>query len=472
MARKRRTVHRGRRPKRGFRYWSLGKKIGVIFGGTLITVLVLSIVAGAVYISGKMERLDTQKLDTSALEINSEVARKEGYLNVALFGVDSRDGNLSSGDSRSDTIMVASLNQATGEVKLVSVYRDTLLQQDDGTYNKANAAYSFGGPEEAIAMLNKNLDLDITHYITVDFNALVDVIDDLGGVELDLTEEEVYWTNGYCNETSKVTGHEMNLLENPGKQVLNGVQATSYCRIRYTTGDDYKRTERQRNVLEQIATKAQQADLATINKIINDVFDEISTNFTLAEILSYAKGFMTYSMGETSGFPFDVTSDTLGDIGSCVIPVDLADNVKQLHTFLYGTDKEYSVSSTVKTISEEINNQTNLTYGEDSGEYSDGTSTNTTYDDSGSYYDSSSTYNSTGTYDSTGSGTGTYDSSPNGDTSGGYTGGYDSTGDSAGTYDSTGGSTGASTESYNTTGTYDATGGETYSTGTDSVTGY
>ncbi len=472
MARKRRTVHRGRRPKRGFRYWSLGKKIGAIFGGTLLTVLILSIVAGAVYISGKMERLDTQKLDTSALEINSEVARKEGYLNVALFGVDSRDGNLSSGDSRSDTIMVASLNQATGEVKLVSVYRDTLLQQDDGTYNKANAAYSFGGPEEAIAMLNKNLDLDITHYITVDFNALVDVIDDLGGVELDLTEEEVYWTNGYCNETSKVTGHPMNLLENPGKQVLNGVQATSYCRIRYTTGDDYRRTERQRTVLEQIATKAQQADLATINKIINDVFDEISTNFTLAEILSYAKGFMSYSMGETSGFPFDVTSDTLGDIGSCVIPVDLADNVKQLHTFLYGSDTEYSVSSTVKTISDEIQNQTSLTYGESSGEYSDGSTTgNTTYDTSGTYYDSSSTYNSSGTYDSTGSSGTTYDTSGTYDTTGGTSTTYDTSGTS-GTYDTSGETTGT----YDNAGTYDTTGGttggETSQTGVDSATGY
>ncbi len=472
MARRRRNVHRGRRPKTGFRYWSLGKKIGAIFGGTLIAVLVLSIVAGAVYISGKMERLDTQKLDTSALEINSEVARKEGYLNVALFGVDSREGNLTAGDSRSDTIMVASLNQATGEVKLVSVYRDTLLQQDDGTYNKANAAYSFGGPEEAIAMLNKNLDLDITHYVTVDFNALVDVIDDLGGVELDLTEEEVYWTNGYCNETSKVTGHPMNLLENPGKQVLNGVQATSYCRIRYTTGDDYRRTERQRTVLEQIAKKAQQANLSTINKIINDVFDEISTNFTLAEMLSYAKGFTTYSMGETSGFPFDVTSDTLGDIGSCVIPVDLADNVKQLHTFLYGEDSEYSVSSTVQTISDEIDNQTSLTYGESSGEYSDGTSTDTTYDTSGTYYDTSSGYNSTGTYDSTGSAGTSYDNSASYDSTGG-TGTYDTSGTNSGTgsatYDTSGGTGGT----YDNTGTYDSTGGvtggDTSSTGT---TGY
>ena len=435
MAKKRRKrVHRGRRKKRGFATWSLGKKIASIIGGTLLTVLVVGVVAGAVYLSGKMDRLDTETLDKSALEINNEVERKEGYLNVALFGVDTRDGNFEDG-SRSDTIMIASLNQATGEVKICSVYRDTLLQQSDGTYNKANAAYSFGGPEGAVAMLNKNLDMDISHYVTVDFNALVDVIDDLGGIELDLTDEEVYWTNGYCNETSKVTGHKLEELTHAGKQTLNGVQATSYCRIRYTTGDDYKRTERQRTVLEQIAKKAQKADLKTINKIINDVFDEVSTNFTLAEMLSYAKDFMSYKVGETTGFPFDLTTDTLGDIGSTVIPDGLADNVTQLHKFLYGSDISYTPSSVVETISAEIASKSSLDYGEapdDSSDYGDTYYDNSGYDQS---YDSSNTY-------TTGDGTGTGTSDGNGYNDGtGGNSGYDTgMGETGGVTDNTTGS--------------------------------
>lgn len=435
MAKKRRKrVHRGRRKKRGFATWSLGKKIASIIGGTLLTVLVVGVVAGAVYLSGKMDRLDTETLDKSALEINNEVERKEGYLNVALFGVDTRDGNFEDG-SRSDTIMIASLNQATGEVKICSVYRDTLLQQSDGTYNKANAAYSFGGAEGAVAMLNKNLDMDISHYVTVDFNALVDVIDDLGGIELDLTDEEVYWTNGYCNETSKVTGHKLEELTHAGKQTLNGVQATSYCRIRYTTGDDYKRTERQRTVLEQIAKKAQKADLKTINKIINDVFDEVSTNFTLAEMLSYAKDFMSYKVGETTGFPFDLTTDTLGDIGSTVIPDGLADNVTQLHKFLYGSDISYTPSSVVETISAEIASKSSLDYGEapdDSSDYG-----NTYYDNSG--YDQS--YDSSNTY-TTGDGTATGTSDGNGYNDGtGGNSGYDTgMGETGGVTDNTTGS--------------------------------
>lgn len=435
MAKKRRKrVHRGRRKKRGFATWSLGKKIASIIGGTLLTVLVVGVVAGAVYLSGKMDRLDTETLDKSALEINNEVERKEGYLNVALFGVDTRDGNFEDG-SRSDTIMIASLNQATGEVKICSVYRDTLLQQSDGTYNKANAAYSFGGAEGAVAMLNKNLDMDISHYVTVDFNALVDVIDDLGGIELDLTDEEVYWTNGYCNETSKVTGHKLEELTHAGKQTLNGVQATSYCRIRYTTGDDYKRTERQRTVLEQIAKKAQKADLKTINKIINDVFDEVSTNFTLAEMLSYAKDFMSYKIGETTGFPFDLTTDTLGDIGSTVIPDGLADNVTQLHKFLYGSDISYTPSSVVETISAEIASKSSLDYGEapdDSSDYGDTYYDNSGYDQS---YDSSNTY-------TTGDGTATGTSDGNGYNDGtGGNSGYDTgMGETGGVTDNTTGS--------------------------------
>lgn len=448
MAKRRRRVHRGRRKKRGFATWSLGKKIGAIVGGTIATVLVVGIVAGAVFLSGKMDRLDTKTLDKSALEINNDVARKEGYLNVALFGVDTRDGNFEDG-SRSDTIMIASLNQATGEVKLCSVYRDTLLQQSDGTYNKANAAYSFGGAEGAVAMLNKNLDMDISHYVTVDFNALVDVIDDLGGIELDLTDEEVYWTNGYCNETSKVTGHKLEELTHSGKQTLNGVQATSYCRIRYTQGDDYKRTERQRTVLEQIAKKAQKADLKTINKIINDVFDEVSTNFTLAEMLSYAKDFMSYKIGETTGFPFDLTTDTLGDIGSTVIPDGLADNVLQLHKFLYGSDVSYTPSSVVNTISDEIASKSSLNYGEstddsqeygvnyyDTSGYQQDADTSGTYseDTSGTGYDTG-TGGTTGYDEGTGTGTGgniDYDTGTGGTTTDntGTTGGYDTgTGD-------------------------------------------
>ena len=293
--------------------------------------------------------MEVQKLDVNKLEINKEVEHKTGYLNVALFGVDSREASLGKG-TRSDTIMIASLNQETGEVKISSVYRDTILQQSDGTYNKANAAYSFGGVEEAVALLNKNLDLNIEHYVAVNFNAMIDVIDTLGGLDIELTEEEVKYTNMYCDETAVVTGRPFEEdLVGAGVHHLDGVQATSFCRIRYTKGDDFKRTERQRFVIEKIVEKLQAANLATINKIADDVFAEVGTNFTLPEILSYAKDFKKYTLGETTGFPFNKSTGTLSGIGSSVLPTDLAGDVQQLHQFFFGDDG-YTPSDVVLSI--------------------------------------------------------------------------------------------------------------------------
>lgn len=346
---KRRYEKRRRRSRRGFMAWAMWKKVLAIAGG----VLVLLMTAGVAFAASKLNKIETTQLDTSKLNISTEVEHNEtGYLNVALFGLDSRDGTLGTGE-RSDTIIIASLNRETKEVKLCSVYRDTVLEQPDGSYNKANTAYATDDAEGAIAMLNKNLDMDIKHYVTVNFNVLVDVIDELGGVELDLTDEEVYWTNGYCVETSRVTGKTTTDLTKSGKQVLDGVQATSYCRIRYTTGDDFKRAERQRNVLEQIVIKAQKADLSTINRIIDKVFPKVATNFTLTEILAYAKDAFDYKLTEMSGFPFDKSTSTLTGVGSSVIADDLEDNVKQLHQFFFGSDG-YSPSSTVTSLSSSI----------------------------------------------------------------------------------------------------------------------
>ena len=164
---RRKVRHRGRRKKTGFASWSIGKKIGAILGGTFLTVAVI----GGVIVASKMNKLETVSLDTDKLNISDEVQHEEGYTNIALFGLDSRENDLGKGN-RSDTIMIASLNNDTKEVKLVSIYRDTLLQLDDGSYNKANAAYSFGGPEGAISLINKNLDMNIEKYVTVNFNAL------------------------------------------------------------------------------------------------------------------------------------------------------------------------------------------------------------------------------------------------------------------------------------------------------------
>lgn len=331
------------------KYWTTGKK--VLLG---ICIFLLLLVAAAIaFVMSKMNLLQTSKLDPDKLSIYDDLQYDEtGYLNVALFGLDTRAKDETMG-SRSDTIMIASLNRETKEVKLISVYRDTLLQQDDGSYNKANAAYSFGGAEEAISMLNRNLDMDIQHYVTVDFAALVHVIDAVGGIEIDVQEEEVSQITGYAVEIIENTGIDSMGVFEPGLQVLNGVQATAYARIRYTEGDDYRRTERQREVLTKTAAKLQQADLGTLNTIIDKVFPMVETNFTLSEILAYAKDVTKYWFGETTGFPFEKDTMSYGDAGDSVIPWTLVSNVKELHQLLF-PELSYVPSYQVQDISREI----------------------------------------------------------------------------------------------------------------------
>lgn len=319
----------------------------------IILLIVLSVAAYAIF------KLD--KLDIKVLDLTQNEWKQEGYTNIALFGTDSRD--VESDAARSDCIIVASLNNETKEVKMVSVYRDTLLELDGGHYNKANSAYASGGPEAAINMLNRNLDLDIQDYVSVNFLAVADVVDLLGGIEVELTDEEVVHMNNYCVETAEVTGKDYERIEPEvaGTYTLNGVQAVSYTRIRYTSGGDFTRTERQRLVIEKIAEKAQNAGIVKINEIIDAVFPEVSTSLTVTEILKMALGVLDYSVGESKGFPMDLeTPESIpGYSGSYVVPVGLENNVKQLHAFLF-PDQTYVPTETVKKISDNISNMTGI----------------------------------------------------------------------------------------------------------------
>lgn len=444
MAKQRRSnrkVHRGRRKKRGFSTWSLGKKIGVIFVSMLLVIVIGGGAAAAAYVTSKMDKMEVEQLDANKLEINQEVEHKTGYLNVALFGVDSRELSLGKG-TRSDTIIVASLNQETGEIKLCSVYRDSLLQQSDGSYNKANAAYSFGGVEGAVALLNKNLDMNIEHYVTVNFNALSDVVDALGGLDIEMTHTEAELTNGYFEEVAKVTGREFEMVDGYGGLIhVNGGQATAFCRIRYTQGDDFKRTERQRLVIEKIVEKLQSANLATINKIIDDVFDEVGTNFTLPEILSYAKDFKSYKLGETTGFPYNVSTGTLSGIGSTVIPTSLTSDVQQLHQFFFGDDG-YTPSETVQNIEAGIKKKaTDVGKGttKDNDSYYDDSSNSSSKGSSGSSSNKSSGASSRGSGSGNSSGSGSSGGSKS-DSGAGSGSGNSSSGSSSGGGSESGGS--------------------------------
>lgn len=324
------------------------RRILVLF----LEVVILAGLCTVAYGIFKLEKLDINILDTDKLEAYRDTGP---YTNIALFGLDSREGELGKG-VQSDSIMIASINNETNDVTLTSVFRDTLLQQQDGTYEKANSAYHDGGPEAAISMLNRNFDLDITKYVTVNFNALVDVIDMLGGIEVDLTQEEAFYTNGYAAETARVVGQEMvPIEEEAGTQLLDGVHAVGYARIRYTDGNDFKRTERQREVLQKVADKAKKADILTLNKILDKVFPQISTNLTVSDMMGFATNILDYNIVNTSGFPYEVTTseNVKKHSGSYVVPIGFANNVSRLHEELFG-ETDYQPSEKVQQIDSDI----------------------------------------------------------------------------------------------------------------------
>ena len=323
----------------------------------IMEFLILFVLLAVGYVMVKYGKIQLNAFGDGDIVYNDGV-KQEGYTTNALFGGDSREGQLEAG-THADTIIVASIDNETKEIKLMSIYRDTLVLETDGSLKMANNAYFQGGPQEAINMLNRNFDLDIEHYVTVDFKALADTIDFLGGIEMDVSAEEAVETNKYIVETALVVDKEVNYVSE-GVQILDGVQAVTYARIRKNVGADYARTERQRLVIQKVVEKAKQTDLVTINAIIDKVFPQVSTSFSLGELVKLAAGVLQYELGETSGFPFEHADSSIEGVGSVVVPLGVAENVEELHAFLYPKD-EYTVSQTVVDIASEIEDASGYT---------------------------------------------------------------------------------------------------------------
>lgn len=335
----------------------------------IIEIIILALVLGVLFLYSKLEKIDYEELDTTQVEVNEltdeTVETLSGYTTIALFALDNRDtGTYTNGNS--DVIMVMAINNDTKEVSLVSIYRDTYLDVsasgESWKFRKANAAYAYGGAEQAISMLNRNLDLDIDNYVTVDFAAVAEAIDILGGVEIEIeSSAELGYLNDYIVATNKILGTSSSTISTVGTHTLDGVQAVAYCRIRYTSGNDYKRAERQRRVIAAMVEQAKQASLSQISELVNTVFPDIQTDLTKAEILSMVSVLLGYDLSSSGGFPYDKTTYTpSSSIGDVVVACDLESNVIELHEQLYGTE-DYEPSETVLQYSSYIINSTGIT---------------------------------------------------------------------------------------------------------------
>lgn len=294
-------------------------------------------------------------------QISSDLAQVSlpgHYRNIAIFGI---DGSGDTTGDRSDSIMVMSVNSRTGQIRVFSVLRDTVMQQRGGNYSKANAAFARGGAEDAIWMLNHNLDLDIESYIMLNYNSVGYMVDALGGITVDLTSDEINEMNRHIGNTAEVMGSsELPVLdpEKTGPQTLNGIQAVTYSRIRKGVGDDFARAERQREVLQLIMQKSITAGPIAWNRMIRDVTPTISTNLSTLNMGILGISMFRMNMGEMKQYPIDLTTGNVSGLrGSFVIPINVAENVRQLHEFLFG-DANYQVSPTVQQISSDISSMT------------------------------------------------------------------------------------------------------------------
>ena len=288
MAKKKNLTDRQKRVRRRRRRSTLSR---VMFA---LEIIVLVVLMGGLFVYAKLGKLNHETINEEEIDVNESVTENQvmkGYTTIALVGIDSRDDKLKS-DWNSDTMIIASINNDTKKVKLVSVYRDTYLclgEDEDGnnSYGLANSPYCTGGAKKMINMLNKNLDMNISDFVTVNFQAVAETVELLGGIDVEMKKEEVIHLNNYCVETSEVTGMDYTpLKEIEGVHHLNGVQAVAYARIRKTSGNDFRRAARQREVIYKIVEKAKNSSIATLNTVLDKIFPMIYTSLTEKEILS------------------------------------------------------------------------------------------------------------------------------------------------------------------------------------------
>lgn len=323
---------------------------------TILLLLLVVLPIGYVIYAVNRTNYDNSKdneiiINDELLEDDNSLETKTGYTTFVIFGLDSRSNNLES-DTRSDTIIITHVNNQTKEVKLASIYRDTYVEVPNHGYTKINHAYAYGGYSLALSTINTNFDLNITQYVSVNFYAVAKVVDLLGGITLDITDSELKWLNGYMKENNRVNGTNVSGLTHAGTQTVNGTQALAYARIRYTSGGDFKRTERQRIVVSKIFEKAKEADVTTLISIVTKMLPDISTNISGAEILSYSKNLLNYQISESSGFPFEKDVRCINGV-SYVLPINLSQNVSELHRYMYG-DENYIPTAIVQSHSDYI----------------------------------------------------------------------------------------------------------------------
>lgn len=304
-------------------------KISLIVLG--ITLSVLLIILGGVYWYGShlFNKIEKIEIDTNDVGIKDEVQEKlseysDSVINIALFGIDAQDGEA----GRSDSIIIATIDTTHKKLKLTSIMRDSYVTIADRGQDKINHAYAFGGAQLAIKTLNENFDLNIEDFVAVNFTTMPKIIDKLGGVTIDITSEEV----------SHIPG-----IDTAGTYNLTGEQALAYSRIRYASGGDYVRTDRQRTVLNKVFEKILDTNVTQYPSLLSEVLPMVKTSLDYSEILDL--GNEVLKMGVTNleqeRFPRDGYCEGKMISGIYYLTFDKENTVQQLHDYIFEDIKSW-----------------------------------------------------------------------------------------------------------------------------------
>lgn len=321
----------------------------------ILIVCALAIVAGGwTYISSRLDGMKKEEIDENTIGITQNTMNKlKGYRNIALLGIDSRADDYGIGN-RSDCIIIASIKENTSDVKLISVYRDTYLQivENGATkLDKITHAYAYGGAQNTLLALNTNLDLNIKEYVTVNFDAVILAVNTLDGISINIDSEELKYINNYIDELIRTSGIQSKHITKTGIQTLDGVQAVAYSRIRYTSGGDYKRTERMRTVIEAMVKKAKTLGLGKLNTLANTLLPHISTNISTGSMISLIPTLLKVEFSDSLGWPYNTKGITLDRWYG--VPTTLESNVIKMHKEIFD-DKDYELPENIKNISNQI----------------------------------------------------------------------------------------------------------------------
>lgn len=323
---------KGRRKKRSF--------FKVFFIAALAFVL---LGVGLTYAYNTLNKVDnvTIATDDEELEIDDNVMEHSDVMNIALFGLDEPDAK---NGGRSDSIIVASLDKVHKKIKLTSIMRDTYVDIPGYGMDKINHAHSFGGPELAIKTINRNFNMNIREFATVDFFGLEKIINTLGGIEIDvLNDEERKYVNMGVRDMNRTDGKNGTHITDPGLQTLTGRQAVAYSRIRKTGDGDFERTQRQREVLEKVIHKGLDAGITKYPALLNTTLPYVTTSLSKTEILSLGKFVLTSNINKVDKYRLPLNKYLLEQKingVSYIVPNTIEDNTAALKAYIYDDIKE------------------------------------------------------------------------------------------------------------------------------------